>query len=231
MTGAAQTLLVAEDDVDLRTMLTELLVDEGYEVEAVRDGQAALHRALAGRHDLLLLDRGLPVVDGLDLLMRLRRVGWTVPVLVLSAYGSATDRVTGLDAGAEDYLVKPFDVEELLARVRALLRRHLDAAQLLPVPGGRLDPQARLVRSDVGQTLLSPRETALLQMLAAEPRRIFPRDEICRRVFCDADSDTVVDTYVHYLRRKLGRGVIRTVRGLGYRIGADETVSVREPST
>src|SRR6476661_6816726 len=132
-------MLLAEDDPDLTALLAELLAAEGYDVDLARDGQAALHLALNGRHDVAVFDRGLPHLDGLTVLSRLRGAGWAVPVLVLSAYGAPRDRVDGLDAGAEDYLVKPFDVDELLARVRALRRRHQDAAEVMPLGEGWLD--------------------------------------------------------------------------------------------
>jgi len=143
-------------------------------------------------------------------------------VLVLSALGLARDRVDGLDAGAEDYLTKPFDIDELLARLRALLRRHQDRADDLPVPGGRLVVSSRSVISGGGTTtFLSDRECALLAVLARRPRRVLGRSELVAAVFPDADEDGVVDTYVHYLRRKLSRDTIRTVRGLGYQLGTD----------
>lgn len=214
------SILLAEDDDELRGMLAQLLEDEGYDVSVAADGQSALRLALSAEPDLLVLDRGLPHLEGLDLLSRLRRVGWTVPVLVLSAYGTARDRVAGLDAGAEDYLSKPFDVDELLARVRALLRRHLDSAECLRIVGGVFDPLARSVEGPDRTVQLSAREAALLELLAGRPQRVFARAEIRSRVFGEADSDSVVDTYVHYLRRKLGRDVIRTVHGVGYRVGA-----------
>jgi two-component system response regulator QseB len=216
-------LLLAEDDPDLVEMLTELLSEEGYDVDVARDGQAALHLALNGRHEVAVLDRGLPHLDGLSVLARLRGAGWSVPVLVLSAFGTPKDRVDGLDAGAEDYLTKPFDVEELLARLRALLRRHLEDSALLWVPGGRLDARARTVSTTgcpSGVVELSGREAALLEVLARRPSRVFGREELRDRVFPDTEAANVVDTYVHYLRRKLGREVVRTVHGVGYQLGS-----------
>jgi two-component system response regulator QseB len=184
------------------------------------DGQRGLHLGLTREFDLLLLDRGLPVIEGLDLLEKLRAQGRHVPTLVLSALGQTRDRVDGLDAGAEDYLGKPFDVDELLARMRALLRRPHDQARFLPVPGGELDPSARTVRTESGEAVvLSERETMLLSVLARHPRRVFTRRELVDGVFEAAEDEGVVDTYVHYLRRKLHRGVVSTVRGLGYRLG------------
>ncbi len=213
-------LLLVEDDPQLAAMLTELLTGEGYQVDTAADGQRGLHLGLTREYDVLLLDRGLPAVEGLDLLGRLRSRGHYVPALVLSALGNPSDRVEGLDAGAEDYLAKPFDVDELLARLRALLRRHPDQAEHLPVPGGRLDVATRSVRLDTGEEVgLSEREAMLLSLLARNERRVFSRRELLEGVFEGADEEGVVDTYVHYLRRKLGRGVVATVRGLGYRIG------------
>jgi DNA-binding response OmpR family regulator len=215
-------ILLVEDDRSLAAMLEEILGSAGYEVELAHDGQLGLHLGLSRSYDVLVLDRGLPAIEGLDLLGRLRSRGVLTPVLVLSALGLARDRVDGLDAGAEDYLTKPFDIDELLARLRALLRRHQDQADDLPVPGGRLVVSSRSVVSGGGTTtFLSDRECALLAVLARRPRRVFSRSELVAAVFPDADEDGVVDTYVHYLRRKLSRDTIRTVRGLGYQLGTD----------
>ncbi|HEX3778752.1 MAG TPA: response regulator transcription factor [Pseudonocardiaceae bacterium] len=223
MSSTARVLLV-EDDTTLADMLTRLLTDEGYQVESALDGQRGLHLGLTQSYDVLVLDRGLPAIDGLDLLIRLRGKGVTTPVLVLSALGNPADRVQGLDAGAEDYLSKPFDVDELCARLRALRRRHLDSAHTLPLPGWQLNLDTREV-TPVGDThsgapvRLSERECALLAVLAARPSQVFSRRELLNLVFAEAESEIVVDTYVHYLRRKLGRGVVATVRGLGYQLG------------
>ena len=216
----AARLLVVEDDPELAVMLTELLTGEGYAVELATDGQRGLHLGLTRTFDGMLLDRGLPAIEGLDLLARLRARGRYVPTLVLSALGQPSDRVDGLDAGAEDYLGKPFDLDELLARLRALLRRPRDHADVLAVPGGELDLSTRSVRTESGgEVALSEREAMLLTLLARSPRRVFSRRELVETVFEAAEEEGVVDTYVHYLRRKLDRGVVVTVRGLGYRLG------------
>lgn len=216
----ATRLLVVEDDPELAAMLTELLSSEGYHVDVARDGQRGLHLGLTRDFDLMLLDRGLPAIEGLDLLSRLRARGRYVPTLVLSALGQPRDRVDGLDAGAEDYLGKPFDVDELLARLRALLRRPRDHADVLPVPGGELHLSTRSVVTESGDEIaLSERESMLLSVLGRNPRRVFTRRELVDSVFEAAEDEGVVDTYVHYLRRKLHRGVVETVRGLGYRLG------------
>jgi two-component system response regulator QseB len=213
-------VLVVEDDPQLSSMLNELLTGEGYEVVAVRDGQKGLHRALTESFDVFVLDRGLPVIEGLDLLSRLRRQGVQAPALILSALANPADRVEGLDAGAEDYLGKPFDVEELLARLRALRRRHVTAASVLEIPGGSLDTESRTVTLTNGDVMvLSDREAALLEHLARGPRQVFPREDLLATVFPQADDEGVVDTYVHYLRKKVGRASVDTVRGIGYRLG------------
>jgi len=215
-------LLLVEDDADLRAMLTELLTESGYAVEAAADGQRGLHLGLTQTFDVLLLDRRLPVVEGLDLLAGLRARGVTTPVLMLSAIAQPADRVAGLDAGAEDYLGKPFDVDELLARLRALQRRHLDDARSLPLGSSRLDLDTRQVHSadrHVDPVRLSDRECTLLATLATRPGQVYSRHDLVAIVFPEAENEIVVDTYVHYLRRKLGRDVVATVRGRGYQLG------------
>jgi len=218
---AAPRILVVEDDRELGELLTRLLSDAGYRVDLAGDGQRGLHLALTRGYDVFVIDRGLPGIDGLDLTVRLRRRGVRTPVLILTAYGALADRVAGLDAGAEDYLTKPFEVDELLARLRALRRRHESAAEVLAIGAGVLDLAARVARRHDGTEVeLSGREAALLRVLAMRPGRVFGRDELRERVFEAAESPSIVDTYVHYLRRKLGTGVIRTVRGVGYRAGS-----------
>lgn len=213
-------VLVVEDDVGLASMLRELLESEGYSVGVVHDGQRALHEGLSRRFDVLVLDRGLPAIDGLDVLGRLRAKGVTTPALILSALSNPADRVEGLDRGAEDYLGKPFDIDELLARLRSLLRRHASVSDTVRVPGGLLESTSRTVTLDGGDVVvLSERENELLLHLARRPRQIFTRDALIDSVFTEADDEGVVDTYVHYLRKKLGRPVVMTVRGVGYRLG------------
>jgi two-component system response regulator QseB len=226
-TGVVRLLLV-EDDPELSAILAALFTDEGYHVDVAGDGQRGLHVGLTCSYDVIVLDRGLPGIEGLDLMGRWRRHGVTTPVLVLSARGTAADRVAGLDSGADDYLAKPFDVDELLARLRALRRRHLDVARMLPVGGYRLDLDTREVSpcpdhngAGAEPVRLSERECGLLAALAGRPGQIFSRADLLTGVFIDAESPIVVDTYVHYLRRKLGHGIVDTVRGRGYRLGRD----------
>lgn len=216
-------LLIVEDDRALSAMLAELFTDEGYLVDVANDGQHGLHRALVGSYDAMIIDRGLPVMDGSDLVALLRSRGIGSPALLLTARGSVDDRVEGLDGGAQDYVIKPFEIPELLARVRALLRRHDDRA-ILRAGGLCLDRIARTVSGGtVGTAVvdLSEREAALLAALMSAPRRTFTRGQLLAAAFDGADSPGAVDTYVHYLRRKLGRGVVRTVHGTGYRLGSE----------
>jgi two-component system response regulator QseB len=215
----AERLLIVEDDRVLAAMLTELFVEEGYVVDVAHDGQQGLHSGLTGSYDAVIVDRGLPVMDGSDLVAVLRSRGIATPALLLTARGSVADRVEGLDAGAQDYLVKPFEIPELLARVRALLRRP-DGRSTLRVGSLALDLLTRTVNGTAdGPVELSEREARLLATLMSAPRRVFTRGQLLDAVFAGADSPGVIDTYVHYLRRKLGRDVVRTVHGTGYRLG------------
>jgi two-component system response regulator QseB len=213
-------VLVVEDDRELGPLLLRLFRGAGYEADLAPDGQAGLHLALTRRYDAMIIDRGLPAIEGLDLLGRLRRSGVTVPALVLTALGTVSDRVAGLDSGAEDYLVKPFEVDELLARVRVLLRRRPGSGESLAVGGSSFDLISRTVTGVDGSVVgLSGRESDLLRLLARNPARAFTREEIVTQVFPEATSDALVDTYVHYLRRKLGAAAVSTVRGVGYQLG------------
>jgi two-component system, OmpR family, response regulator QseB len=213
-------LLLVEDDPELSGLLAGLLDDEHYAVTLARDGQQGLHLGLIRNWDLIVLDRGLPALEGVDLLARLRARGVRAPIMMLTARGTVADRVEGLDAGANDYLVKPFDVEELLARLRALLRRPSEHADELPLGDRILVVEAdRVIGAGLPDVQLSRRESALLRTLAQRPTRVFTRDELLDLVFEGADTPGAVDTYVHYIRRKLGRESVRTVHGLGYRMG------------
>jgi DNA-binding response OmpR family regulator len=221
MPNTGPTLLVVEDDRALSSMLAELFTDEGYRVDTAYDGQQGMHRGLTGNYDALIVDRGLPVMDGVELVALLRSRGITTPALILTARGAVEDRVEGLDAGAQDYLVKPFEIPELLARVRALVRR-TDNAAVVNAGGLALDRVTRRVSGATPEEVeLSEREAALLGTLMAAPKRVFSRSQLLDSVFDGADSSGAVDLYVHYLRRKLGKQVVRTVHGTGYRFGLD----------
>lgn len=215
-------LLVIEDDRALSAMLDELLTIEGYRVDTAFDAQQGMHRGLTGDYDAMIIDRGLPVMDGADLVALFRSRGITTPVLILTGRGALEDRVAGLDAGAQDYLVKPFELPELLARIRALVRRVDEAAAVIQCGGLRLDRLTRRASGNVpdGEEVeLSAREASLLATLMAAPRRVFSRAQLLETVFDGVDSAGAVDLYVHYLRRKLGKQVVRTVHGSGYRFG------------
>ena len=221
MPNTGPTLLVVEDDRALSSMLAELFTAEGYRVDTAYDGQQGMHRGLTGDYDALIVDRGLPVMDGAELVALLRSRGGTTPALILTARGAVEDRVEGLDAGAQDYLVKPFEIPELLARVRALVRR-TDNAAVVNAGGLALDRVTRRVSGATPEEVeLSEREAALLGTLMAAPKRVFSRSQLLDSVFDGADSSGAVDLYVHYLRRKLGKQVVRTVHGTGYRFGLD----------
>ncbi|MEU1887482.1 response regulator transcription factor [Micromonospora sp. WMMD987] len=213
-------LLLVEDDDELAGLLTETLVYEGFVVDRAADGQRGLHLGLTRTYDVLVIDRKLPALDGLDLVARLRSRRVPARALMLTALGTVGDRIAGLDAGADDYLMKPFDLDELSARIRALCRRTSESANVLRIGAGRLDLTPRdAVLPDGTRVALSAREFELLRVLAAQPGTVHSRAELRRRVFDEAAAASIVDTYVYYLRRKLGRAVIRTVHGLGYRLG------------
>ena len=212
-------ILVVEDDARLAATLERVLVAEGHEVERVGDGLEALRRAREEPFDLVVLDIMLPSLDGVGLCRRLR-ASTQVPVLMLTALGGTSERVRGLDAGADDYLVKPFAYEELLARVRALLRRsspgdHLRFADVL------LEPPSRGAWRGMRSMTLTATEFDLLQHFMRHPRQVLTRDQLLEAVWRgEPESDNVVAVYVGYLRQKLEEGgeprLLHTVRGAGY---------------
>jgi two-component system response regulator QseB len=219
-TGEKPYLLVVDDDHELTSMLAEILSDTGYLVDVARDGHSGLHLALTRSYDVLIIDRKMPAIEGVGLVTRLRKVGLRQPVLMLTARGTLADRVEGLNAGADDYLVKPFEFDELLARVRALRRRHPEDAISVRMGDGYLDCGTRTaVLADGRRVGLTASEFRLLWQLATRPGRVFARDELQTVLSTEAAAESIIDTYVYYLRRKIGRSAIKTVRGLGYRAG------------
>jgi two-component system, OmpR family, response regulator MprA len=201
-------------------MLVRTLSAEGYAVETASDGGEALAAVERATPDLVVLDVGMPGVDGLAVSRRLRAKGLTVPVLLLTARDSVADRVAGLDAGADDYLVKPFATEELLARVRALLRRGKSPEELLAFGDLTLDPATRAAQRGGSTLALSEREADLLALLLRNARRVVPREQAIREIWDGEATENVVDRYVSNLRRKLGDpSLIDTVRGVGFIIG------------
>ena len=212
-------ILVVDDDASIRRMLVRALAAEGYSVEAVGDGGAALASIEKSLPDALVLDVAMPGLDGLAVSRRLRGKGLAVPVLLLTARDSVADRVKGLDAGADDYLVKPFATEELLARVRALLRRGREPEELLALDDLVLDLETRTATRGSAVLSLSRRETDLLELLLRHPRRVVSREQAVNEIW-GAASLNVVDRYVSNLRRKLGDPpLIETIRGVGFVLG------------
>lgn len=216
-------LLLVEDDAMIGESVCDGLAQEGHTVDWVRDGVAAESAIAAQPYAAVLLDLGLPRRDGLDVLRRIRARRSDVPVLVVTARDAIADRVAGLDAGADDYLVKPFDLDELAARVRALSRRAGGRAQPRVERGPlALDPTTRQVTVRGRPVSLSGREYALLEALTARPGIVLSRAQLEERLYGwrDEVASNAVEVHIHNLRRKLGAEVIRSERGLGYTIPA-----------
>lgn len=212
-------LLLVEDDPVLGPLIAELL-EPDYRVRLAANGQDGLHLGLTEPWDVLVIDRGLPGMDGIAVIAALRSKGIATPILILTALAEPDEKVRGLDAGANDYVTKPFDAGELAARLRALTRSYAPAGGPVTIGGWELDPSSRTVRSVYGGLVsLTAKESELLAALAAEPGRVFTRDELLAALFDPTDQPGVIDTYVHHLRRKITRSVIRTVHGVGYQIG------------
>jgi two-component system, OmpR family, response regulator len=214
-------LLLVEDDPMIGEAIRAGLKREGFTVDWVHEPEAAEQVLRTEPFELLLLDLGLPGRDGLGLLKALRGRGTMLPVLIITARDAVSDRVAGLDAGADDYLIKPFDLDELAARIRALLRRKSGrSSSLLEHVGVVLDPAAHRVTLDGTEVSLSPREFALLQLLLERPGAILSRTQIEERLYGWGEEveSNAVEVHIHGLRRKLGAGFILTVRGVGYRV-------------
>jgi DNA-binding response OmpR family regulator len=212
-------LLLVEDDKALGEGLRLGLRQEGYTVDWLEDGASALHALLSEDFDLLVLDLGLPRMSGLQVLRELRRSGSALPVLILTARDATEDRIAGLDAGADDYLVKPFDLDELKARLRALLRRSAGRAELrIEHAGVSLDPSSQQVSYQGKPVPMTPKEYLLLHELLSQPGKVLTRERLAQLLYGwdeEAESNTL-EVHIHHLRKKLFRGLIRTVRGVGY---------------
>jgi len=215
-------ILLVEDDASLASGLRVALERAGYALEHVADGLAAVAALTHNRFDLAILDLGLPRLDGIEVLRQVRRGGDPVPVLVLSARDAVRDRITALDLGADDYLIKPFDVDELLARIRVLERRRAG----LPVNQLRfgdleLDLAGMSVSWKRAKIDLQHREFMLLRRLVEQPNKVFTRAELEESLYGwgEGVASNAIDVYVHHVRRKTDPALIKTVRGLGYRIG------------
>ena len=214
-------LLLVEDDAMIGKAVRQGLEAAGYAVDWVQDGHDADLALGNGVYHLVVLDLGLPRQDGMTVLRRLRARADAVPVLIVTARDALADRVAGLDAGADDYVVKPFDLDELTARIRALLRRHAGNATVLRSAGDVvLDPVARRVTRAGTEIALSAREFAILEALMHRPGATLSREQIEESVYGWGSEigSNAIEVHLHNLRRKLGSDVIRNVRGVGYRV-------------
>jgi two-component system, OmpR family, response regulator QseB len=219
-------LLIVEDDLQLGEALSGGLRQLGHVVDWFRDGALADAALVDASFDAMVLDLGLPGVDGLVWLQRWRSRGLTLPVLVLTARDGIDQRITGLDSGADDYLIKPIATAELAARLRAMLRRSAGRAQAEWVHGAlRFDPATQQVHWQDRPVELTTRELALLEALLKHPQRVLSRTQLQDKLYdwsgAEPESNTL-EVHVHHLRRKLHPGIVRTVRGVGYALGAPE---------
>jgi two-component system response regulator QseB len=214
-------ILLAEDDPLIGTSVEQALRMEGYAVDWVRDGLAAELALDSGTYALLLLDLGLPRQDGLTLLKKQRQKNNMIPVLIVTARDAVSDRVAGLNLGADDYLVKPFDLHELIARVRALIRRHAGRAQPEMIMGElKLNQLTHEVTLNGKPLALSQREFTLLECLMENPGTVLSKEQLEERIYGwdEEVSSNAVEVHLHNLRRKLGSDWIRNVRGVGYKV-------------
>ena len=216
-------LLVVEDEKKVAEFIRRGLDEEGYTVDVAGDGEEGLNLALSRGHDLVILDINLPKIEGLEVLRRLRQSGFSAPVLLLTVRATIEDKVLGLDTGADDYLAKPFAFDELIARVRALLRRRKETKPLtLQVADLTLDPATRTVRRGGENIELTAKEFSLLNHLMRNEGRVLSRTGIAENVwgYYFDTSTNVIDVYINYLRNKIDAGrepkLIHTVRGVGY---------------
>jgi two-component system response regulator QseB len=220
-------LLVLEDDHDLGDALATGLRQLGHVVDWFQDGRQADAAVASAPYDAMVLDLGLPGVDGLEWLQRWRGRGLTLPVLVLTARDGIDQRITGLDTGADDYLIKPIATEELAARLRALLRRASGRAQTAWTHGAlRFDPATQEVHWQGRVVELTGRELALLEALLKHPQRVLSKAQLQERLYDWSGTEpesNALEVHVHHLRRKIHPGIVRTVRGVGYALGAPDT--------
>jgi two-component system response regulator QseB len=217
-------LLLVEDDSMIGAAAQQGLRGEGHTIDWVRDGREADAAVKSAEYDLVLLDLGLPQRDGLSLLRQWRTKGRQVPVLIVTARDAVTDRIAGLDAGADDYLVKPFDLDELSARIRAVVRRKAGRAEsTLKVGELEIDAAAKRVKWKGREVSLSAREYAVLEALASRPGSYLTRAQLEERLYGwdEEIASNAVEVHIHGLRRKLDAALIRNVRGLGYTLSKD----------
>lgn len=220
-------ILVVEDEIKLAQALKTILITEGYTAETVFDGQQGYLAGKSGNYDCVLLDINLPSMDGITVCQRWRQEGMSVPVIMLTARDLTADRVMGLDAGADDYLIKPFETEELLARIRALLRRQTNKVTLITIADLVIDTQSELVSRLDREIDLSAKEYSMLRYLAERAGGVVSKEELLTQVWGkkEASNSNVVDVYVGYIRKKIDRAfpksfpLLHTIKGRGYRLG------------
>ncbi|MCU7810965.1 MAG: response regulator transcription factor [Candidatus Thiodiazotropha sp. (ex Notomyrtea botanica)] len=220
-------LLLVEDDEMLGDGVQTVLQRRGLGIDWVRDGISAMQSLKSYRYDVLVLDLNIPWLSGLEVLARLREEGNQIPVLVLTARSEVVDRVAALDSGADDYVVKPFDIDELCARIRALHRRHHGQEQLCLQHGDLiLDPAARTVTVQSNNVSLSAKEFDILQALMENMGRVMSRQKLNETVYCldDEVESNAIEVHIHHLRKKLGEHPIRTVRGVGYVVEKERAI-------
>lgn len=219
MPTALPTLLFVEDEPEAAAIAVEVL-STNYQVAHAKTGEEALRLALRRPFDLMLFDRRLPGMSGTELVAKVRRAGLQTPILLLTALGSVEDRVEGLDGGANDYLVKPFDFQELKARLRALLRGYRSQTQRRDIGEWTFVVENAALVGPYGESLdLTETEAKLLETLTSSPGHVFSREELLHACFPTGSSPATVDSYVHYIRKKSEPNLIRTVRSRGYQIG------------
>jgi two-component system, OmpR family, copper resistance phosphate regulon response regulator CusR len=220
-------VLIIEDEIKLAKALQTILQSEGYEAETRFDGQTGYKAARDGVFDLILLDINLPLMDGVSLCTKLRQSGKDIAIIMLTARDTTSDRVLGLDAGADDYLVKPFETSELLARIRALLRRQTKATTTLAIADLTLDTHAETVKRGNIEINLSATEYRLVKFLAERPNQIVTKEELMTNVWqMEPNKESnIVDVYVGYVRKKIDKAfprsvpLLHTIKGRGYRLG------------
>jgi two-component system response regulator QseB len=217
-------ILLIEDDAMIGKAVRRGLADAGFAVDWVTDGRAAELALANGVYDLAILDLGLPKKDGMALLATLRAMGNAMPVLIASARDTVRDRIAGLEAGADDYVLKPFDLDELVARVRALLRRIAGSGSPLLKAGSlTLDPVRKQVTQGEATVELSAKEFAVLETLMQRPGAVLSRSQLEESVYGWGEEvgSNAIEVHLHHLRKKLGAAAIRNVRGVGYRVAVD----------
>jgi two-component system, OmpR family, response regulator QseB len=214
-------ILLIEDDPMIGAAVQQGLEQAGFVVDWVVDGQVASQSLSNGVYDLAVLDLGLPRRDGMNVLTTLRGMKNSIPVLITSARDTVQDRIAGLEAGADDYLLKPFDLDELVARVRALVRRHAGSGSpSLCIGNLVLDPMRKLVTQNGTEVTLSAKEFAVLEALMQRPGLVLSREKLEESIYGWGDEigSNAVEVYLHHLRKKLGTSVIKNIRGVGYRV-------------